>query len=79
MLSHIFALRASDRATRLGLSVLSQADNLFNPVARTSVGVMPSDLARIAEARGLPCWFLGGLCAVFSALVLVRRLRASPR
>ncbi len=40
---------------------------------------MPSDVARIAEALWLPYWIWGGLCAVFSALVLVLGLRAYLR
>lgn len=88
VLSLIFALRASARAnqhmlvflaTQLGLSVFSRADYLFTPVAHTSAGVMPSDVARIAEALWLPYWIWGGLCAVFSALVLVLGLRAYLR
>ena len=88
VLSLVFAMRASARAnqhmlvflaTQLGLSVFSRADYLFTPVAHTGAGVMPSDVARIAEALWLPYWIWGGLCAVFSALVLVLGLRAYLR
>jgi hypothetical protein len=86
VLSLIFAMGASARgsqsmrvfwATQLGLSVFSRADSLFAPVAHTSAWVMPSDVARIAEALWLPYWIQGGLCAVFSVLVL--GLRANLR
>ncbi|MEM1206129.1 MAG: M50 family metallopeptidase [Acidobacteriota bacterium] len=63
-------------ALQLALSVFSRADYLFTPVARTSEGVMPSDVAQIADALFLPYWFWGGLCAGFSILVLILGLRS---
>ncbi|MES2503882.1 MAG: M50 family metallopeptidase [Myxococcota bacterium] len=60
---------------QLSLSVFSRADYLFTPVAYTSAGIMPSDVAQIAAALWLPYWFWGGACALFSGLVLLLGLR----
>lgn len=62
---------------QLSLSVFSRADYLFTPVAHTADGVMPSDVAQIANVLFLPYWFWGGVCAVFSGLVLLLGLRAA--
>jgi hypothetical protein len=56
---------------QLALSVFSRADYLFTPVARTGVGVFPSDVSRMAEAMYLPYWFWGLVCGAFSVAVLV--------
>jgi hypothetical protein len=57
-------------ATQLGLSVFSRSDYLFTDKAHTSAGLMPSDVAQIADALILPYWFWGALCGLFSLLVL---------
>lgn len=57
-------------AVQLALSVFSRSDYLFTPVAETSGGRMPSDVAQMAEALFLPYWFWGGACGAFSVLVL---------
>ncbi len=62
---------------QLSLSVFSRADYLFTPVAYTAEGVMPSDVAQIANVLWLPYWFWGGACAVFSGLVLLLGLRVA--
>jgi hypothetical protein len=62
---------------QLSLSVFSRADYLFTPLAHTSAGVMPSDVAQIADALFLPYWFWGGVCAAFSGLVLFLGLRTA--
>lgn len=66
-------------SVQLGLSVFSRADYLFTPVARTSAGDMPSDVAQIAEALFLPYWFWGGLCALFSIACLAGGMTAFLR
>jgi hypothetical protein len=58
-------------ATQLALSVYSRGDYLFMQWANTGAGKMPSDVQRMAEALGGPYWFWGGLCAAFSAAVLL--------
>jgi len=72
-------------AVQLGLAVFSRADYLFTPVAQTSAGEMPSDVAAISEALFLPYWFWGGVCALISLLALIggmtgflRATRTSP-
>lgn len=55
---------------QLSLSVFSRSDYLFVPVAQTQAGPMPSDVARIAEVLWLPYWVWGGLCGLFSLVVL---------
>ena len=62
-------------ALQLALSVFSRSDYLFTPVAHTSEGTMASDVGQIALALYLPYWFWGGLCGLFSVLVLVFGLR----
>jgi hypothetical protein len=57
--------------TQLALSVYSRGDYLFTPVAATSFGTLPSDVAQISEALLLPYWFWGILCGAFSAAVLL--------
>ncbi len=56
---------------QLALSVYSRGDYLFMQYADTTMGKMPSDTQQMANAMGLPYWFWGGLCAAFSAAVLV--------
>lgn len=56
---------------QLALSVFSRSDYLFTETALTSQGVMPSDVAVIAQALALPYWFWGVLCGLFSAIILV--------
>ena len=58
-------------AVQLASSVFSRGDYLFTPVARTSAGSLPSDVAQIAAALFLPYWVWGGLCGLFSVAVLV--------
>lgn len=58
-------------ASQLALSVFSRSDYLFTDVAITSEGVMPSDVAQIADALFLPYWFWGLLCGLFSVAILV--------
>lgn len=64
-------------ASQLALSVFSRSDYLFTDKALTSAGVMPSDVALIADALIVPYWFWGALCGLFSLAVLsfgIRRL-----
>ncbi len=62
-------------AVQLACSVFSRSDYLFTPVAHTSQGLMPSDVAVMAQALVLPYWFWGGACALFSLAVLWLGLR----
>ncbi len=62
---------------QLALSVFSRADYLFTDVAHTGAGVMPSDVANMAEALFLPYWFWGFLCGGFSIATLALGLWAS--
>lgn len=57
-------------ATQLALSVFSRSDYLFTKEAKTSGGLMPSDVQQIASALFLPYWFWGALCGLFSLAVL---------
>lgn len=57
-------------ATQLALSVFSRSDYLFTKTAITSGGLMPSDVAQMAEALLLPYWFWGTVCGIFSLLIL---------
>lgn len=63
-------------AVQLALSVFSRADYLFTPVAETSGGNHPSDVAQIAQALWLPYWFWGAACGAFSLLVLWRGFKS---
>jgi hypothetical protein len=63
-------------SVQLALAVFSRADYLFTAVAQTANGVMPSDVAQMAQALFLPYWFWGGLCGAFSVLILIFGLRA---
>lgn len=56
---------------QLALSVYSRGDYLFMQYAETAAGQMPSDTQQMADALGLPYWFWGGVCAAFSAAVLL--------
>lgn len=58
-------------ATQLALSVLSNADYLFTDSAHTGAGVMPSDVAVMAEALGGPYWVWGGVCGLVSVVIAV--------
>jgi Peptidase M50B-like len=60
---------------QLALAVFSRADYLFTPVARTSVGVFPSDVRRMEAALFLPYWFWGAVCGAFAVAVLVYGVR----
>lgn len=60
---------------QLALSVFSRADYLFTPVARTAVGVFPSDVRRMETALFLPYWLWGALCGAFAVAVLVYGVR----
>jgi hypothetical protein len=62
-------------ATQLALSVFSRGDYLFMEHAQTANGLMPSDVAQIAQALWLPYWFWGALCGGFSVLVLALGVR----
>ena len=64
-------------ASQLALSVFSRGDYLFTAEAHTARGVMPSDVAQMADALFLPYWFWGGLCGLFSVLVLLWGLKVS--
>jgi hypothetical protein len=57
--------------TQLALSVYSRGDYLFTPVAATSAGAMPSDVAQLSMALLLPYWFWGALCGAISVAVLL--------
>ncbi len=57
-------------AVQLSLSVYSRGDYLFTEVASTAQGDAPSDVANMADALFLPYWFWGGVCALFSIVVL---------
>lgn len=56
---------------QLALSVFSRADYLFTDVARTGAGAMPSDVAQMSAALGLPYWVWGLACGGASVLVLL--------
>ncbi|MBI4701548.1 MAG: M50 family metallopeptidase [Deltaproteobacteria bacterium] len=58
-------------AVQLALSVFTRADYLFTPVAHTSAGELPSDVAQIARALLLPYWFWGALIGALSVAVLL--------
>jgi hypothetical protein len=57
--------------TQLALSVYSRGDYLFTPVAATSAGDMPSDVAQLSAALLLPYWFWGALCGAISVAVVL--------
>ncbi len=57
-------------STQLAISVFSRGDYLFTEYAETADGRMPSDVAQMADALLLPYWFWGGLCGLFSVVVL---------
>jgi Peptidase M50B-like len=62
-------------AVQLALSVFARSDYLFTPMAITSTGLSPSDVAVMSEALFLPYWFWGALCAVLSVLFLFLGVR----
>lgn len=55
---------------QLAVSVFSRGDYLFMDKAHTSDGVMPSDVAIMSKAIGMPYWFWGFVCGAFSVMVL---------
>lgn len=57
-------------STQLAASVFSRGDYLFTEYAETAQGQMPSDVAQMSEALAGPYWMWGGVCALFSVLVL---------
>ena len=57
-------------AVQLALSVFARSDYLFTPMAITSTGLSPSDVAVMSDALFLPYWFWGALCGAFSVLFL---------
>lgn len=66
-------------AVQLALSVFSRSDYLFTDQAITSVGLMPSDVAQMADALWLPYWFWGALCGLISLSVLAFGIKRSFR
>ena len=62
-------------AVELALSVFSRSDYLFTPMALTSTGFMPSDVAVMAQALFLPYWFWGAACGALSIGILFYGLR----
>lgn len=69
---HLVQLALVFLGVQLALSVYSRSDYLFMAEAQTATGTAPSDAQAIAEAIGIgPYWFWGGLCGVFSLVVLV--------
>lgn len=61
---------------QLALSVFSRMDYLFTKNAITAQGVVPSDVSQMAEALFLPYWFWGGVCTIFSLVVLYVGIRS---
>jgi hypothetical protein len=57
-------------AVQASLSVFSHGDYLFTDTAHTGAGVMPSDVAQMANALGGTYWMWGLACGAFSVLVL---------
>lgn len=57
-------------STQLAMSVFSRADYLFTEYAQTANGRMPSDVAQISDALLGPYWLWGGVCGLFSVVVL---------
>nr|WP_255216548.1 M50 family metallopeptidase [Pseudenhygromyxa sp. WMMC2535] len=57
-------------STQLAMSVFSRGDYLFMEYADTAQGQMPSDVSQMADALFGPYWLWGGLCGLFSVLVL---------
>jgi hypothetical protein len=58
-------------AVQMALSVFSRGDYLFMEQAHTGAGLMPSDVAHMAEALGGPYWVWGAACGLFSVLVVL--------
>jgi hypothetical protein len=61
-------------AVQLALSVFTRADYLFTEVAHSSAGVMPSDVAVMAQHLGGPFWVWGLACGLVSLAVLLAGL-----
>lgn len=57
-------------STQLAMSVFSRGDYLFMEYAETAQGRMPSDVAQMADALVGPYWLWGGVCGIFSLIVL---------
>jgi hypothetical protein len=57
-------------ATQLSMSVFSRGDYLFMEYAETADGMMPSDVAQMADALIGPYWLWGAMCGLFSVVVL---------
>ena len=57
-------------STQLAMSVFSRGDYLFMEFAETADGRMPSDVSQMADALFGPYWVWGGVCGVFSLVVL---------
>jgi hypothetical protein len=57
-------------STQLAASVFSRGDYLFTEYAETAQGQMPSDVSQMADALVGPYWFWGGVCGLFSVMVL---------
>ncbi|MEM6990894.1 MAG: M50 family metallopeptidase [Myxococcota bacterium] len=68
--AHTRQIAAVFLSVQLALSVFSRGDYLFTDTANTTAGIMPSDVALMAEAVGGPYWLWGLVCGAFSALVL---------
>jgi hypothetical protein len=58
-------------SVQLALSVWSRGDYLFVEGGYVDGRLMPSDTKNMELALGLPYWFWGALCALFSVAVLV--------
>jgi hypothetical protein len=60
---------------QLALSVYTGGGYLFTQYATIQNGqTNPSDTQQMADATGLPYWIWGGVCAAFSALILLAGL-----
>ncbi len=57
-------------ATQLAAAVFSRGDYLFTATAETAQGTMPSDVQQMADALVGPYWLWGGVCGLFSLIVL---------
>ncbi|MCA9686298.1 MAG: M50 family metallopeptidase, partial [Myxococcales bacterium] len=57
-------------STQLAMSVFSRGDYLFMEYAETAQGRMPTDVSQMADALFGPYWIWGGLCGLFSLVVL---------
>ena len=69
--AHVAQLVLVFVAVQLALSVYSRGDYLFTEFADVGGARLPSDVSHMSDALAGPYWFWGGVCAVFSAAVLV--------